>query len=232
MEKSRLYYAVKASLDQINAANYELPHVKDNQLGQQEPPEQPRVTRFESDIHSVSSDRKTAVDYSQSPLFARLEKQDETIRLLNRHIQQLTVTNRNLSDQNEDLVAQLHHNELQLLQSMAEVRQTYIKRLQNVETQLSAAEDNAEHYRLLSEQQERRLEQQERHLRELEFHIDDLQSQLAQAKAAAATFQTVAGASNLVLGDEDTTGLLRGASINGTEESTENLIGQTQIGGD
>lgn len=182
---SRLYYAVRESLDQIRNQKFSIP--KDETLDEianieaepqsasEYPPEQLRLYHV-----------KYEPSYSESPLFARLQKQDETIARLNRQVRQLQTENRVLIDRNEEYIAEMHKKHALNDQKVEEIEQVYSKRLEIVQNNYEEECQQTEKYR-------RTTEQQERQLRELQFHVNDLQRELAQAKAVVATLQSVAG---------------------------------------
>lgn len=183
---SRLYYAVRESLDQIRSQKSSIPKDEkrdktadidkqpESQSTNEYPPEQLRLYHV-----------KNEPNYSESPLFARLQKQDETIARLNRQVRQLQTENRVLLDRNEEYIAEMHKKNVLNDQKVEEIEQVYSKRLENVQNNYEEECQQTERYR-------RTTEQQERQLRELQFHVNDLQRELAQAKAVIATLQSVA----------------------------------------
>lgn len=182
---SRLYYAVRESLDQIRNQKFSIP--KDETLDE--------IANIEAEPQSASGyppgqlrlyHVKYEPSYSESPLFARLQKQDETIARLNRQVRQLQTENRVLIDRNEEYIAEMHKKHALNDQKVEEIEQVYSKRLEIVQNNYEEECQQTEKYR-------RTTEQQERQLRELQFHVNDLQRELAQAKAVVATLQSVAG---------------------------------------
>lgn len=183
---SRLYYAVRESLDQIRNQKSSTPKEENRvkiddidkhtklQAANEYPPEQLRLYHV-----------KNEPNYIESPLFARLQKQDETIAMLNRQVRQLQTENRVLLDRNEEYVAEMHKKDALNDQKIEEIEQVYSKRLENVQNNYDEECQQTERYR-------RTTEQQERQLRELQFHVNDLQRELAQAKAMVATLHSVA----------------------------------------
>lgn len=182
---SRLYYAVRESLDQIRSQNSSIPKdEKRNKIADIDKQPESQSTNEYSPEQLRLYHVKNEPDYTESPLFARLQKQDETIERLNRQVRQLRTENRVLLDRNEEYIAEMHKKNVLNDQKLEEIEQVYSKRLENVQNNYEEECQQTERYR-------RTTEQQERELRELQFHVNDLQRELAQAKAMIATLQSV-----------------------------------------